>query len=80
MKTPVLVEISNADSPAFPTTADTQCPGLTKREYIAAGIFNAQLTYSNDEIEEMARTAVLMADALLLALEPVDSADVEPDQ
>jgi len=76
--TPTLLHMAlpNADTPAFPTNDETQFPGLTKREYIAVGVFQAQLPYSDVEIKELASLSVLMADALLAALEaPVASGD-----
>jgi hypothetical protein len=83
--TPTLLHMAlpNADTPAFPTNSETEFPGLTKREYIAVGVFHAQLPYSDAEIEELARLSVLIADVLLASLEaPVASGgdDTELDQ
>lgn len=69
--------IYNTDQPAFPLEFPQQeCPGLTKREYMAAHLMAAILTTcksdSPDAVPEMlacgAQIAVQAADALLAAL------------
>lgn len=69
MKTPVLVEISDADASAFPTNGGVDFPGLTKREYFAAMALQGLIGTSEEQLvykpAVISRLAVQYADALL---------------
>lgn len=64
--------MSNADQPAYPTSSDTDpvCDGLTKRELIAAMAMQGLIAQTPVAVSatELARQAVICADALLVEL------------